>query len=121
EGSGNVQCLDMLRALRRDPATREALLAELQGVRGESPVLDAEVRRIEQSLRDEATLEVRARRIIEHTALALQAVQLLRSGRSAVSGAFIASRLGGHWGQNLGTLEGDVPFQDVIDASFPSH
>ncbi|HET9049195.1 MAG TPA: isovaleryl-CoA dehydrogenase [Chiayiivirga sp.] len=121
EGSGNVQCLDLLRALRRDPGTREALMAELQSVSGESPVLDAEARRIEQCLRDEATLEVRSRQLIERIALALQAVQLLRSGDTSASGAFIASRLGGHWGQNLGTLGPDVPFQDLIERSFPSH
>ncbi len=120
EGSGNVQCLDMLRALRREPATREALMAEFGSVAGEHTVLDAAVRQISLSLEDDDTLEVRARRVIEKVALVLQAVQLVRSGNKFVSDWFIASRLGGQSGQCFGTLPAAAPFEQLIERAFPA-
>ena len=120
EGSGNVQCLDMLRALQREPATREAIVAELRSVAGESALLDQEVRRIDAALSDPATLEPRARRVIERTALALQAVQLLRSGQGDVAGAFIDSRLGADGFQCLGTLPESTPLERLIERAFPA-
>ena len=120
EGSGNVQCLDLLRALRREPATRDALFAEFRSVSGESAILDAEVVRVGQSLDDVDTLELRSRRVIERIAMALQAVQLLRSGAHAVADAFIVSRLGGEHGQCFGTLRADTPFERILDRAFPA-
>src|SRR6185295_4355783 len=50
EGSGNIQCLDVLRALTKEPATRDALWEELEGVRGANAFLDAEVGRLAAEL-----------------------------------------------------------------------
>jgi len=83
EGSGNIQCLDLLRALQREPATGQALLAELRSVAGEHRLLDGETRSIEQALTDSGHLETRARHLTGRIALALQAVQLLRTGHGA--------------------------------------
>jgi len=120
EGSGNVQCLDLLRALRREPQTRDALFAEFSAVSGASAILDAEVVRIGQSLDDIDTLELRSRRVIERIAIALQATQLVRSGRHEVADAFIAARLGGEQGQCFGTLRADTPFERILERAFPA-
>jgi len=119
EGSGNIQCLDFLRALRRDPATRAALLAELRSVAGADRRLDAEAVRIERLLEDEADLEARSRYLIERIALALEAVQLVRAGNAWVADPFIASRIDGQHGQCFGTLTADAPFDALIERAFP--
>ena len=94
EGSGNVQCLDVLRAMVKNPASVEAFFAEVLEGAGAEPKLDAYV----SSLRDEIpgdieTIESRARRVVEKMALALQASLLVRYGDPAVADAFCASRL----------------------------
>ncbi|HRN59837.1 MAG TPA: DNA alkylation response protein, partial [Chiayiivirga sp.] len=119
EGSGNIQCLDVLRALRREPATREALMAELAGVAGENRRLDDEARWIERTLDATDTLEARARLLTERIALALEATQLIRAGQAQAADLFIATRLDGQHGQCFGTLPADAPFDALIGRAFP--
>ncbi|MCA9542401.1 MAG: acyl-CoA dehydrogenase family protein, partial [Myxococcales bacterium] len=69
EGSGNVICLDVLRAMVREPETLPALRAELMAATGHDKRYDAFVARLEASLRDVATLEPRARSVVEDLAL----------------------------------------------------
>jgi putative acyl-CoA dehydrogenase len=118
EGSGNIQCLDLLRALSKEPETREALFAELLRARGAHADLDREIHWLGQALDDRATLEVRSRMVVERLALALQAGLLLRSGSEAVAQAFCASRLGGERGQVFGTLGPTVPMTRLIERAF---
>ena len=92
EGSGNVQCLDVLRALDKNPAVVEALFAELADGHGEAS-LKAQVLRLKHALRDRGDQEYRARRLCGEIAVAVQASLLLQSGNAAVSDAFIASRV----------------------------
>ena len=111
EGSGNVQCLDALRAMVKSPASVEAFFAEVMEGAGAEPKLDAYV----SSLRDEIpgdieTIESRARRIVEGMAVALQASLLVRYGDPAVADAFCASRLSGDWGNAFGTLPAGTDF-----------
>ena len=120
EGSGNSQCLDVLRALRREPASRDALVVELRSVAGESGELDAASAWIDRALDDGDQLEARARLLTERIALALQAVQLLRSGAHGSAATFIASRVAVDHGQCLGTLPAGSPLQAVIERAFPS-
>lgn len=119
EGSGNIQCLDVLRALSRDPETREVLSAELLAVRGEHPTLDHSIQSLHRALEDVTTLELRSRAIVEQMALTLQAAILVRAGNDAVSDAFCRSRLGGQHGLAFGTLAADAPLQPLIDRALP--
>lgn len=128
EGCGNIQALDVLRALAREPETREALFGELDAAKGAHPALDLETAALKSELEDTspeatATLEVRSRRIVERMALAMQASILLRAGTSAgsqaVAEAFTASRLGGDHGNAFGTLAPDTPFTALIDRALP--
>jgi len=118
EGSGNVQCLDVLRAMIKTPASLDAFFAEV--AEGSDPRLDSYV----SSLRDELpgdieTIESRARQIVERMALALQASLLIRYGDEAVADAFCASRLGGDWGQAFGTLPAGTDFTRIIERHRP--
>ncbi|MCX6466442.1 MAG: acyl-CoA dehydrogenase family protein [Pseudonocardiales bacterium] len=104
EGSGNVNALDVLRALRREPGTAQALLDEVAPARGADARLDAAVDRLRGELADPADVEVRARRLVELAALVLQGALLVRHAPAAVADAFCASRLGGDRFHAFGTL-----------------
>jgi putative acyl-CoA dehydrogenase len=120
EGSGNIQCLDVLRAMARDPETREALSAELLDARGAHPDLDRAMQDLQGALENHDDLELRSRRIVEHMALTLQGALLARAGNDAVTDAFCRSRLGGHHGLAFGTLPPDAPLVALIDRALPA-
>ncbi len=116
EGSGNVQCLDVLRAMIKSPAALEAFFAEVE----EGAVAEPRLAAYASALRDEvpgdiATIETRARHLVERMALALQGSLLVRYGDEAVADAFCASRLGGEWGQAFGTLPPGTDFARIVD------
>ena len=116
EGSGNVQCLDVLRAMIKNPESVEAFANEV----GEGAVLEPRVDRFAAELRkdlqsDPGTLESRARSLVERMALALQGSLLVRYADEAVADAFCASRLDGEWGQAFGTLPAGTDFERIID------
>jgi len=114
EGSGNIQCLDVLRALTREPASRDALFAELHAAKGANVELDRTTAWLTQALEDRSTLEVRSRLVVERMALALQAAILVKAGNDAVSDAFCKSRLAGEHGLAFGTLGADVALEHLI-------
>ena len=118
EGSGNVNCLDTLRAMRRTPETFEAWLAEVELSAGE-PRLDAYVGGIKKDLADVGSLEYRARSVVEGMAIALQASLLLRHGDPAVAGTFCRTRLAAERGRSYGTLPPDVDFDHIIERHRP--
>jgi putative acyl-CoA dehydrogenase len=116
EGSGNVQCLDVLRAMIKSPASLAAFLAEVEEGAVSEPRLEAYARSLREELPGEVgTIEVRARRVVERMALALQGSLLVRFGDEAVADAFCASRLTGDWGQAFGTLPAGSDFGRIID------
>ncbi|WP_181139927.1 acyl-CoA dehydrogenase family protein [Streptomyces sp. Ru71] len=117
EGSGNVNALDVLRALVREPATAEALFAELALARGADARLDAAVSRLRDDLRDASP--VTARRLVERMALALQASLLVRHAPAAVADAFCATRLGGDWGHAFGTLPATADLDGILGRGVP--
>jgi putative acyl-CoA dehydrogenase len=104
EGSGNVNALDVRRALTREPDTAAALLAELSQARGADPRLDAAVDRLTAAMSNLDDDESGARRLVELMALTLQGALLVRHAPPAVADAFCATRLGGDWGHAFGTL-----------------
>jgi putative acyl-CoA dehydrogenase len=120
EGSGNVQCLDVLRAMVRNPASVEAFAAEVGEGAVAEPRLDAFGRKLRDDLAsDPETLETRARSLVERMALALQGSLLVRFGDEAVADAFCASRLAGDWGRAFGTLPAGVDFDRIIERHSP--
>src|SRR5919106_501945 len=93
EGSGNVNALDVLRALEREPEALDAFLAEVRLAAGADARFDAALARLEHELADPGDAELRARRLVERLAVALQGSLLLRYGDAAVADAFCSSRL----------------------------
>jgi len=118
EGSGNIQCLDVLRALSREPETGAALVAELESVQG----CDAGFDGFAASLRDELSAgrfdEYGARLLVERLALALQAAVLLRS-KSPAAGLFVHSRLQRAHGLAFGTLPANDSVDQLISRTLP--
>lgn len=108
EGSGNVQCLDVLRALQKEPEVRDALLQELELARGQNRLYDQTVSWLPRALEDASSLESRSRLVVERAGIALQAGLLLRAGNDAVAQAFCTARLGEDTGYCYGTLGPDV-------------
>ncbi|RFA30414.1 DNA alkylation response protein [Alkalilimnicola ehrlichii] len=104
EGSGNVICLDILRAMQREPETVSVFMGELQGAAGGNVHLDRAIERLQTELRDPSDVQLRARRVASLMALSLQASLLVRHAPAAVADAFCATRLGADAGDVYGTL-----------------
>ena len=119
EGSGNVMSLDVLRALTRSPRSLEVFFDEVELAHGADARLDARVARLKDQFADPATLETRARSVVEGMALCLQGSLLVRNAPPAVADAFCASRLAGEGGLEYGTLPAGVDFEGVIARSRP--
>uniref|UniRef100_UPI0028A67D65 acyl-CoA dehydrogenase family protein n=1 Tax=Pseudomonas sp. TaxID=306 RepID=UPI0028A67D65 len=117
EGSGNVQCLDVLRALSKEAGVLDALFAELGDGHGDAR-LRAHIERLAKDFRDTDDIQYRARQLTENVALGLQAKLLLEAGNAAVSDAFIASRLG-DGGREYGTLPRGVDTEALLARSTP--
>jgi putative acyl-CoA dehydrogenase len=119
EGSGNVMALDVLRALSRSPAVLTAFLDELDEAAGADRRLDAFVASLRAEFADVEAIELRARRIVEAMALALQGSLLVRHAPAAVADAFCASRLAGDAGLQYGTLPAGVDVQAIVARHTP--
>jgi putative acyl-CoA dehydrogenase len=119
EGSGNVICLDVLRAMAKEPRGVEAFLQEVEAGSGGDKRLDAYLTSLKKDLRNAADLEPLARRLVERMALALQGSLLVRHAPPPVADAFCASRLSGDRGQAFGTLPGGVDFAAIIERATP--
>jgi putative acyl-CoA dehydrogenase len=117
EGSGNVNALDVLRALRREPDTAQALFGELALAQGADARLDAAVARLRGLV--SAGSEAGARRLVELMALTLQGSLLVRHAPPAVADAFCATRLGGDWGHAFGTLPDAADGDAILERALP--
>jgi putative acyl-CoA dehydrogenase len=119
EGSGNVMCLDVLRALLREPEAAPALLAELEESAGADPRLDAHVERLRAELTNPVDMQARARRVVEAMALALQGSLIVRYAPPPVADAFCASRLARDAGHAFGTLPAGLDFGAIVERHRP--
>ena len=117
EGSGNVNALDVLRALVKEPGTADALFAELALAQGADARLDAAVTGLRRLLASAS--ESGARRLVEQMALTLQASLLVRHAPAPVADAFCATRLGGDWGHAFGTLPDTAGLGAILGRALP--
>lgn len=120
EGSGNVMCLDVLRALERDPEGALLLLADLREAAASHPallaLLDA-LRRDMQAAAEER--EALARRFVQRLVLATQATLMLRHAPQDIAEAFVASRLDADGGRVYGTMGEAALQQRILDRAWP--
>jgi putative acyl-CoA dehydrogenase len=119
EGSGNVATLDVLRAMVKEPETVDAFFEEVESASGADTRLDTAVQQVKDSLTDTATIQLRARRVVERLALVLQGALLVGHGHPAVADAFCASRLAGEWGHAFGTLPPGLDLDAIIARAIP--
>jgi putative acyl-CoA dehydrogenase len=118
EGSGNVQCLDVLRVGARNPEAVEAFLAECAAAAGADRRLDDAVARLPGDLGRAG--EADARRLTERLALCMQGALLVRHGDQSVADAFCATRLDGDHGAAFGTMPSGVAIEGVLSRVVPS-
>ena len=119
EGSGNVNALDVLRALQRKPETLDAWIREVGEASGADHRLDAAIKNTLESLADLDDAEYRARHIASSMAVCLQGALLVRHAPAAVADAFCASRLGGEWGGVFGTLPRGADAETIVTRATP--
>jgi putative acyl-CoA dehydrogenase len=119
EGSGNVQCLDVLRALSKTPAVLDAFFTEIEEARGIHAALDRFVADLASDLKDLRDFEYRARDVVDRMALALQAALLVRHAPAVISDAFCHSRLAQVSHHNYGTLPAGVDTVTIIERATP--
>ncbi len=119
EGSGNVICLDALRAMSRENGIIPAVLAELEAACGSNAALDASIAALKDEFSRREDQELRARSIVEKIANTLQAALLVQHAPAAIADAFCASRLGPHWTGTYGTLPAGVDFDAILERATP--
>ena len=95
EGSGNVICLDVLRAARREPSALDALWDELEQARGGHRDLDHSAEALRSRLRENDEDEAPARHVAQAIAVLLSASLLVRHAPAAIGDAYCATRLRG--------------------------
>ena len=117
EGSGNVQCLDVLRAMQKEPRSIEAVFEELNEGNGLNEFFDEFLLKLKDDFSSPDDLEFRARGVVEKLALALQAKVLLETAPGFVAEAFCRSRLAANRNLNFGTLPVDVETEKIIERS----
>ncbi|HEX9180425.1 MAG TPA: isovaleryl-CoA dehydrogenase [Burkholderiales bacterium] len=117
EGSGNIMCLDVLRAIAKMPRVLEALAAELAPAAGRNAALDRFIARLKNDLK--APEEAEARRLTQDIALVVQAALLARFAPEPVAQAFCATRLDKDWGQAFGTLPVNTGFEAILSRAWP--
>jgi putative acyl-CoA dehydrogenase len=115
EGSGNIMCLDVLRAFAREPRTREVLAALLAGAKGRDARYDRFMDELLVELDDSADGELRARYLTQKIALAVQAAVLLGHGPDTSAQAFLASRLSAGAPASFGTLPRGVDLNALLE------
>ncbi len=124
EGSGNVQCLDVLRAVRKNPAVLHSFMAELELARGGNDRLDEQIDELGRRfaalrMADDLQLQFQARDLVDQMAVAFSATLLVRHAPAAVSEAFCASRLGLSGARNYGVLPVGTDVQTILERADP--
>jgi putative acyl-CoA dehydrogenase len=123
EGSGNVMCLDVLRALGKAPDPRAALEAELALAAGRDARFDAAHRQLLEDVGQAPAAgtagESGARRLAERIVLTVQAALLLRHAPPFVADAFVASRIAREPGGAFGRLPDGIDCAAILARALP--
>jgi putative acyl-CoA dehydrogenase len=118
EGSGNIMCLDVLRALGRDASAARAIEQELSLARGKHRLFDAQFERLVARIGKRGIAESEGRNLCWQLVVTLQAALLLNGAAPVLALAFCESRLDGQRGSVFGSAAVTLPAKDIIDASW---
>lgn len=123
EGSGNVQCLDTLRALQKSPESLDAFLAEVNQARGSDRRFDGFVDRLVKdfsgAMGNPDQIAFQARDLVDRLAVSLQASLLIRNAPAAVADAYCASRIDSQGIHNIGALPNGVDAKAIVERATP--
>ena len=119
EGSGNVQCLDVLRAIARAPETLDAYFAEVETTRGAHRALDAHIAELKEDLRDRSDFEHRARELCDRLALGLMASAMVKGAPAANADALCRSRLETRGQHHWGALPRGIDLAGIVKRAAP--
>ncbi|QSP95271.1 isovaleryl-CoA dehydrogenase [Marinobacter salinisoli] len=119
EGSGNIQCLDTLRAMQKAPDTLEAFMQEVSQAKGADTRFDRFLNHLGNDVADLSSAEYRARNLVDRMALTLQAALLIQHSDAAVADAFCASRLAPNGGLSVGNLPAGTNAGAIIKRATP--
>jgi putative acyl-CoA dehydrogenase len=119
EGAGNVQCLDVLRAMQKDPGTVEAVHEEIAEATGFNSVFDRFAGSLIPAKQLGTDPEFSARWFVEKMALALQAAALIRSGNQQIADAFCTARLTEGLGLLFGTMRSNHTVALLLERARP--
>jgi putative acyl-CoA dehydrogenase len=114
EGTSNMMCMDVLRSFNREPRTKEAFMAEVDGARGANRALDRWLDRLGDEIARPRNDDGHGRRLANLMAYALQASELAKHAEPAVFEAFCRSRLDAEWGYVFGTLEPSPELAGIV-------
>lgn len=122
EGSGNIMCLDVLRALQRNPEDGARILQDLARLSNGNPAVRAELASLQAMLREAPDqLEAGARRFAQGLVLTAQAALMIAHADAESAAQFVASRLGRQHGRVFGTLDADpATLQRVVERAYPA-
>ena len=120
EGSGNVMCVDVLRAMQKDKNAISSVFNELEKARGLNAYYDLNVDNLFLELKNPEDLEIKSRSITERLATLMQASIFLKNCNEEIASAFCSSRLGGNWTGAFGTLNSNTNFEKIINRALPS-
>jgi putative acyl-CoA dehydrogenase len=120
EGSGNVNALDVLRAMAKEPGVLDSYFEEVDAVKDADLRLAAAAAGLRRELADPVDAERRARRIVERMALVFQAALVVARSPAVVADAFCASRLSGDWGHAYGTLPRGTDAAAIVARATPA-
>lgn len=132
EGSGNVICLDVLRAIAKEPDTLDAYVIELERTKGANDALDQRVNALKKEIAAFKSIfsnkssseqieacETKARLFVEKMAVCLQSSLMLRYASGSSSDLFLSSRLANGRALAFGTLDGDKQLmRQVVEQAF---
>ncbi|MCD9188512.1 MAG: isovaleryl-CoA dehydrogenase [Pyrinomonadaceae bacterium] len=119
EGSGNVQCLDVLRSMQKEPESIEAVFEELQSAKGLNEFFDKFLLKLKDEFTNLENLEFRARIVVEKLALALQSAALLKTVPDFVAESFCLARLS-EKNLSFGTLPFGAETDKIIERANPA-
>ncbi|MEW8462769.1 MAG: acyl-CoA dehydrogenase family protein [Candidatus Thiodiazotropha endolucinida] len=119
EGSGNIQCLDVVRALEKNPNTLDIFLIELEKAKNHLDLYDEALGEFKQQLLMKSQNEYALRQFVETMALLWQAATLIQFSDATIAESFILSRLAHHHSYMYGTLPEHIPFRTIIQRAKP--
>ncbi len=118
EGCGNINALDVLRVLEKEPQALDAYRAQIEPALSDSRIRTA-ANTLFELLRDQTGAQSQARALVERMALLWQAALLQRDPGNRAVDLFIESRLAGRWGRTLGTLPDSQNLAGIVERARP--